>query len=425
MLGYLMRGDAYRRRDELEAALRDLRQAAESTPAHPGRASCSATSTTPAHRFPPAAEHYQAYVDLDDRSPRVLYKLALARYRAGSRRSASRRCRRRSRSTRVRRGLLPAGAVPARRAADRDGAGVAREGDRARADAAAGARGAGRSVRPPRPPRGVDRRSSKRCARSIPGPARDVTLGLAYSQAGQSDRARHHASARRRALSDVSAHLRRARPGLAGNRAGPVRSRRPEQGPRGAREGGRRRGQRARRYMLFGRALLLASDAEPRRAHAPAGDGQAAGRSAGVLLPRRRGGARAATPTSRARRCSTTSRSPARIPTAAAELRSPCASAISRCASRTFLSPRPGTSAQLRRCRHDQGVHRQAQRSSLARRSERTRAKAMLDRLIEKDPGECGCAQTLCGGCERAIGSWPTASPASDRRDRASRRRGN
>ena len=31
----------------------------------------------------PAAEHYQAYVDLDDRSPRVLYKLALARYRAG------------------------------------------------------------------------------------------------------------------------------------------------------------------------------------------------------------------------------------------------------------------------------------------------------------------------------------------------------
>ena len=35
MIGYLMRGDAYRRRDELEAALRDLRQAAELDPTAP------------------------------------------------------------------------------------------------------------------------------------------------------------------------------------------------------------------------------------------------------------------------------------------------------------------------------------------------------------------------------------------------------
>ena len=35
MIGYLMRGDAYRRRDELEAALRDLRQAADLDPTAP------------------------------------------------------------------------------------------------------------------------------------------------------------------------------------------------------------------------------------------------------------------------------------------------------------------------------------------------------------------------------------------------------
>lgn len=83
MIGYLKRGEAYRRRDDLEAALRDLRRAAE----------LDTTATRPRellgdvnyarNRFVPAAEHYEAYVRLDDNSPRVLYKLALARYRAG------------------------------------------------------------------------------------------------------------------------------------------------------------------------------------------------------------------------------------------------------------------------------------------------------------------------------------------------------
>ena len=83
MVGYLMRGDAYRRRDELEAALRDLRQAAEIDPGAPRPRELLGDVNYARHRYPPAAEHYQAYVDLDDRSPRVLYKLALARYRAG------------------------------------------------------------------------------------------------------------------------------------------------------------------------------------------------------------------------------------------------------------------------------------------------------------------------------------------------------
>ena len=83
MIGYLMRGDAYRRRDELEAALRDLRQAAQLDPGAPRPRELLGDVNSARHRYMPAAEHYQAYVDLDDRSPRVLYKLALARYRAG------------------------------------------------------------------------------------------------------------------------------------------------------------------------------------------------------------------------------------------------------------------------------------------------------------------------------------------------------
>ncbi len=83
MIGYLMRGDAYRRRDDLEAALRDLRQAADIDPGAPRPRELLGDVNYARHRFPPAADHYQAYVDLDDRSPRALYKLALARYRAG------------------------------------------------------------------------------------------------------------------------------------------------------------------------------------------------------------------------------------------------------------------------------------------------------------------------------------------------------
>ena len=82
MLGYLKRGQTYRRRGDLTSALRDLRRAAEIDP--------SATraleelgdaflADTPS-RYPAAAERYEAYVRLDNRAPRVLYKLAYARY---------------------------------------------------------------------------------------------------------------------------------------------------------------------------------------------------------------------------------------------------------------------------------------------------------------------------------------------------------
>lgn len=82
MIGYLKRGDAYRRRDDLEAALRDLRRAAEIDPGAPRPRELMGDVNYARGRFTPAADHYQAYVDLDDRSPHVLYKLGLARYRA-------------------------------------------------------------------------------------------------------------------------------------------------------------------------------------------------------------------------------------------------------------------------------------------------------------------------------------------------------
>jgi len=83
MIGYLKRGDAYRRRNELEAALHDLRRAADIDPAAPRPRELLGDVNYARNRFVPAVEHYQAYVNLDDRSPRVLYKLALAHYRAG------------------------------------------------------------------------------------------------------------------------------------------------------------------------------------------------------------------------------------------------------------------------------------------------------------------------------------------------------
>jgi tetratricopeptide (TPR) repeat protein len=84
MLGYLKRGETYRRHGDFTAAVRDLRKAGV----------LDRTATRPIEQlgdiyaaqgyFGRAAERYQAYLRLDDRSPRLLYKLALARYAQGN-----------------------------------------------------------------------------------------------------------------------------------------------------------------------------------------------------------------------------------------------------------------------------------------------------------------------------------------------------
>jgi len=83
MLAHLKRGDTYRRRGELEAALRDLREAAAIDPSAPRPIELLGDVNAAMGRHERAAEHYRAFTQLDDRSPRVLYKLALAHYRSG------------------------------------------------------------------------------------------------------------------------------------------------------------------------------------------------------------------------------------------------------------------------------------------------------------------------------------------------------
>ena len=85
MVGYLKRGQTYRRRGEFAAAIRDLRRATEIDPAATGplqELGDAYLADTP-HRYRSAAERFEEYVKLDNRAPRVLYKLAFARYHDG------------------------------------------------------------------------------------------------------------------------------------------------------------------------------------------------------------------------------------------------------------------------------------------------------------------------------------------------------
>jgi tetratricopeptide (TPR) repeat protein len=83
MLAYLRRGETYRQRGDLEAALRDLRTASSIDPAAPRPLEQLGDVQYALKRYHRAAERYAAYIRLDDRSPRVLYKLALTRFTGG------------------------------------------------------------------------------------------------------------------------------------------------------------------------------------------------------------------------------------------------------------------------------------------------------------------------------------------------------
>ena len=85
MVGYLKRGQTYRRRGEFVASIRDLRRASEIDPAatRPLEELGDAYLADTPHRYSAAADRFEAYVKLDNRAPRVLYKLAFARYNDG------------------------------------------------------------------------------------------------------------------------------------------------------------------------------------------------------------------------------------------------------------------------------------------------------------------------------------------------------
>jgi tetratricopeptide (TPR) repeat protein len=83
MLAYLKRGEVYRRQAEYSEALRDLREASRLDPTATRPLELTGDVNGALERHARAIESYEAYLELDKDSPRVLYKLALARYRIG------------------------------------------------------------------------------------------------------------------------------------------------------------------------------------------------------------------------------------------------------------------------------------------------------------------------------------------------------
>jgi tetratricopeptide (TPR) repeat protein len=83
MVAHLKRGMTYQRRGELDAALKDLRTAAELDPTATRPQELLGDLNMGLGRYERAVERYQAYLAVDDSAAPVFYKLGLARYRGG------------------------------------------------------------------------------------------------------------------------------------------------------------------------------------------------------------------------------------------------------------------------------------------------------------------------------------------------------
>src|SRR5262249_34396137 len=88
MLPHLRRGEAYQRRGDLEAAVRDFRDAAALDGAATRPREELGDTLYQLQRYDTASNAYQSALALDDRLTRVEYKLAIARYRAGDLKNA-------------------------------------------------------------------------------------------------------------------------------------------------------------------------------------------------------------------------------------------------------------------------------------------------------------------------------------------------
>lgn len=83
MLAHYKRGAVYQSQNELEAALRDFRSAADLDPTSLRAIESLGDTNLTLGRSDRAVERYEAFVALDEKNARVLFKLGLARYRAG------------------------------------------------------------------------------------------------------------------------------------------------------------------------------------------------------------------------------------------------------------------------------------------------------------------------------------------------------
>jgi tetratricopeptide (TPR) repeat protein len=88
MLAHYKRAAVYQEQNQLEAALRDFRSAADLDPSSLRAIESLGDVNVALGRHERAVERYESYVSLDDRNARVLYKLGLARYRSGRVREA-------------------------------------------------------------------------------------------------------------------------------------------------------------------------------------------------------------------------------------------------------------------------------------------------------------------------------------------------
>jgi tetratricopeptide (TPR) repeat protein len=84
MVAYLRRGEAYRKRGELDAALRDLRAATRLDRSAVKPAELLGDVNYDMGRYAKAVEAYRACAAIYDRNARVQYKLGLALYRSGN-----------------------------------------------------------------------------------------------------------------------------------------------------------------------------------------------------------------------------------------------------------------------------------------------------------------------------------------------------
>jgi len=84
MVPYLKRGRVYQEQGQAEAALRDLHRAAELDPSATRPLEWLGDISLELDRHDRAADYFRRVIALDDRNPRVLYKRAVAHYRAGS-----------------------------------------------------------------------------------------------------------------------------------------------------------------------------------------------------------------------------------------------------------------------------------------------------------------------------------------------------
>jgi tetratricopeptide (TPR) repeat protein len=83
MLAHLRRGEAYQRRNELEAATSDFRRAADLDPSATRPLEALGDVLFQRGRYQRSAETYERRLAVDSLSARVALKLAIARYRAG------------------------------------------------------------------------------------------------------------------------------------------------------------------------------------------------------------------------------------------------------------------------------------------------------------------------------------------------------